>query len=402
MARCATGDGDGEPLGREQIRVELERVLAGFELPQATMLGAGTDDIEPARRFLSLVAPGGWVVPRWPVEYGGRASSEAEARGIRAELNIVSPDLYPFQVGLSLVGPALLIYGTREQCKRFLIPIRDGSQVWCQLFSEPEAGSDLAGLRCRADRVDGGWRVTGSKVWSSRAHYADRGLLLARFDPTLPKHQGIVALMIDMRAAGVLVRPLRQMNGDTHFNEVFLDDVFVPDTDRLAAVGDGWTVARTVLGYERQSFGAEGSGTGVGLRKRLLMLAAAAGVNNDPVLRDWFARVWCDLEIAKLAARRAGALTSQGRPEAAAAGAGGKLRMARNLRNIADLALAVQGPGGAIAGTEWQEVFLTAPSMSIRGGTDEIIRNTIGEQVLGLPKEPKSPSAPARSGIGAS
>jgi alkylation response protein AidB-like acyl-CoA dehydrogenase len=379
---------------RLEVRAELKQLLADYERPVATVMGAGSEDIEPARRFLELLAPGGWAVPSWPAEFGGRGVSGEEARIVRAELEALHPpDLYPFQVGLALVGPTVLRHGTPEQQARWLPDIGSGTRIWCQLFSEPGAGSDLAGLSCRAERTGTGWRVTGSKVWSSRAQYADLGVLLARFDPTLPKHEGIVALAIDMAAPGVDVRPLRQMNGDSHFNEVFLDGVEVPDTERIGEAGGGWSVARTVLGFERKLFGAEGSGTGAGVRRALLELARTGGAGQDPVLRDRLVQVWCDLEIARLTARRAGALAAAGRPAAAAA-AGAKLRTGRNLRAVADLALAIQGPAGALAGGRWADLFLTAPSMSIRGGTDEIQRNTIGEMVLGLPKEPRADQGP--------
>jgi acyl-CoA dehydrogenase len=385
---------DGDAF-RAAVHEELARALKDYVRPHATLLGAGTDEIGPARQFLEVLAPGGWVVPRWPREYGGRGGSAAESRVIRDELGAMDmPDLYPFQVGLALVGPALMIHGTPDQCRRWMPAMRAGQQVWCQLFSEPEAGSDLAGLRCRAERLADGWRITGTKIWSSRAHYADLGILLARFDFSLPKHAGIAAFAVDMKSAGVDIRPLRQMNGDTHFSQVFLDGVFVADADRVGEVGQGWDVARTILGLERQSFGSEGSGTGAGIRRRLRELMRRTDATSDPVLLDRFMQVWCDLEVARLTAQRAGALAASRDPAAAAAAAGAKLRMARNLRNVADLALAVQGPAGAAGDGEWHDLFLTAPSLSIRGGTDEVQRNIVAEQVLGLPKEPRGDLSP--------
>lgn len=369
------------------VRQRLAEALRGFERPRPTVLGAGTDDVDTVRDFMRRLAPDGLLVPRWPTSYGGAGLSGARARFVDAEIKAYGPpDLYPVQVGLSLAGPALLKFGTPPQCADWLPKIVNGSQIWCQLFSEPAAGSDLAGLRTRAELRPDGWAITGSKVWSSRAHYADCGLLLARFDTTVPKHDGIVAFALDMHAPGVTVRPLRQMNGDTHFSEVFLDDVFVPDIRRIGGVGEGWGVARAVLALERATFGAEGSGTGAGVRRRLVELAKQRDVVADPVLHDALVRVWCDLEVARLTARRAGAIASV-KGDATRAAAGAKLRMAKNLRAVADLALELNGVRGLINPDDWHDLFLTAPSMSIRGGTDEVLRNNIGEGVLGLPRE---------------
>lgn len=378
-------------------RTEIADCLAGYDPTPPTVLGAGSDDIESAREFLRRLGSGGWIVPRWPHRFGGRECSAADARVVRSVLDSFSPpDLYAFQVGLALVGPALLKHGTEEQCLRWLPDIASGAAIWCQLFSEPGAGSDLAGLSCRAERVPDGWRVTGSKTWTSRGHYADLGIALARFDSSLPKHEGIVALAVDIRSPGVDVRPLRQMNGDSHFTEVFLDEVFVPDSSRIDEPGAGWSVARTILGFERAQFGAEGSGTGAGVRRRLVELARSCDLSTRPADRDRFVKVWCDLEIAKLTSRRAAALAASGRPAARAA-AGAKLRMAANLRAVGDLGVDLRGIAGASAGDTWAELVLTSPSLSIRGGTDEIQRNTIGEQVLGLAKEPRVDSGPFSS-----
>jgi alkylation response protein AidB-like acyl-CoA dehydrogenase len=383
-----------EPQFQAAVRHLLDDALQGFERRKPTVLGAGTDDVDAVRDFMRRLAPHGLLVPRWPTSYGGAGLSGERARFVETEIKRhFPPDLYPVQVGLSLAGPALLKFGTAAQCERWLPNIVNGSQIWCQLFSEPEAGSDLAGLRTRAEQRPDGWAITGSKVWSSRAHYADRGLLLARFDPSLPKHDGIVAFAIDMHAPGVTVRPLRQMNGDTHFSEVFLDDVIVPDTDRIAGVGEGWAVARAVLALERATFGSEGSGTGAGVRKRLVDLAKHRDVASDPVLLDTLIRVWCDLEVAKLTARRVGAIAAA-KGDATRAAAGAKLRMAKNLRAVADLALELNGVSGLTNPDDWHELFLTAPSMSIRGGTDEVLRNNIGESVLGLPREHRTDRGP--------
>ena len=357
----------------------------------------GDDELEAGRRYLATLAEGGWSTPGWPEACGGRGATPEEASAIASELaRYDAPDLYPFAVGLALVGPTLLVHGTEEQQRRWMPRIASGEEIWCQLFSEPDAGSDLAGLAARAERDGERWVVTGQKTWSSRAHYAAHGLLLARSDPSVPKHAGITAFALPMRQSGIEVRPLRQINGDAHFNEVFMDGAVVDDADRIGAVGDGWRVGLTTLGFERAGMGGGGSGAGGGgggiHRDQLLDHVRRHDDFRDDVTRDRLARVLTDIEVARLTAMRARAAAKAGRtpgPE----GSGGKLRLSATLRAIADLAIDVQGPAGVAAepgdDDEWTTVFLTAPSMSIRGGTDEVQRNIVGERVLGLPPEPR-------------
>ena len=280
------------------------------------------------------------------------------------------PDLYPFLVGLALVRPVLVAHGTPDQHARWLPKIETGEEVWCQLFSEPDAGSDLAALSTRAVRDGDDWRVTGQKVWSSRAHYSKWGLLLARTDPSVPKHKGITAFAIDMTAPGVEVRPLVQMNGDRHFSEVFLTDAPVPDEDRIGAVGEGWGVAITTLTHER---GALGPGGGPG-RRELLDLVGASGRGLDPLVRQRVADVVTRMHLGRLVQTH---------------GSARKLFGSHTIKALAALAVDVQGLGGIGGEDEWLTLFLTAPSISIRGGTDEIQRNILGERVLGLPPEPR-------------
>ena len=365
----------------------VRRALAEVLQPRdpdapATVLGAGTDDLDAGRTYLGALAGGGWFVPTWPEEYGGRGASADEAAVIARELStFAAPDLYPYLVGLALVGPTLIGHGTPEQCRRLLPAIATGEEIWCQLFSEPEAGSDLANLATRATRDGDVWRVTGSKVWSSRAHYSRWGWLLARTDAAVPKHAGITAFVVDMHAPGVDVRPLRQMNGDTHFNEVYFTDTVVPDDGRVGEVGGGWRVALTTLAFERGGGSAAGGGWSLG-PDRLLALAHERGA-VDPVRRDQLARVWVQAETARLTGRRA----RGGAP--GPAGSGAKARASATMKAIAGTALALRGADALLAGDEWHTLFLTAPSISIRGGTDEIQRNIVGERVLGLPGEPR-------------
>jgi alkylation response protein AidB-like acyl-CoA dehydrogenase len=372
----------------EETRAELASILRPRDPDAAvTVLGAGSEDVEAGRSYLSALSEGGWAAPAWPTEHGGRGASAEEAAVIaRALAEFEQPDLYPFLIGLSVVGPTLLALATEEQRARWLPGIRTGREIWCQLFSEPGAGSDLANVSTRAERDGDMWRVTGQKVWSSRAHYSQRGLLLARTDPTVPKHAGITAFGFDMEARGVEVRPLRQMNGDAHFSEVFFDGALVSDDDRIGAVGDGWKVARTALANERGAVGAVGAGMGSPVQ-RLLELVHDGQHVPGAVFRDRIAAVHVESEVNRLTTRRARDAARTGTP--GPEGSGAKLRGGALLKDTAAAALALLGPDGVIGEGEWQTLFLTAPSISIRGGTDEIQRNIVGERVLGLPPEPR-------------
>jgi acyl-CoA dehydrogenase len=361
-------------------RLQHRRADTGF-----SFLGAGQDDVEAGRALLGALADGGWGVPTWPAAWGGRDATPEQAAIVAQELSRFEvPDLYPFMVGLALVGPTLLAHGTAEQHARWLPAIASGAEIWCQLFSEPDAGSDLAALAARAVPDGDVWRVSGQKVWSSRAHYSRWGLLLARTDPSVPKHAGITAFALDMTAPGVDVRPLRQMNGDTHFNEVFMTDAPVADADRIGEVGDGWRVAITTLMHER---GALGPGTGPG-RRELIDLVRRTGRADDALVRQRTAAVVSQLEVGRLTNLRAREARRAGRPPGPE-GSGAKLRGAAAIKAMADVAVDVEGLAGLIGEDEWLTLFLTAPSISIRGGTDEIQRNILGERVLGLPPEPR-------------
>jgi alkylation response protein AidB-like acyl-CoA dehydrogenase len=373
----------------DAVRTTLsERLAPRAAGARTSVLGAGSDDLDAGRRYLAALDGTGLAVPTWPREYGGMGASAAPAAVVRRELAAFAvPDLYPFLVGLELVGPTLLAHATPEQCARWLPAAARGEEVWCQLFSEPDAGSDLAGITTRAALDVHTWSVTGQKVWTSRGHYADRGLLLARHDATVPKHQGITAFGIDMRAPGVTVRPLRQMNGDAHFTEVFLDGVPVPDTDRIGGVGDGWRVALTCLSYERGAGSVGGGGAMLDV-DRLVALARERGVLADPSIRDGLARLYTHSRVIALTGRRARDSARAGRP--GPEGSGMKLRAAAHFREYTELAVRILGAAGVCDPEgELQTLFLTAPSLSIRGGTDEIQRNIVGERVLGLPAEPR-------------
>lgn len=371
---------------RARTRASLAALLAARSVDhRRTVMGAGSDDFESGRRFLATLAEGGWAVPTWPVEHGGMGASRADADVIGEVLDeFETPDMYPFLVGLDLIGPTILAHASEAQKSRWLPPMRNGDDIWCQMFSEPDAGSDLANLKARATPDGERWRVSGSKVWTSRAHYSQWGLVLARTDPSVAKHAGITAFVLDMSAPGVTVRPLIQMNGDSHFNEVFLDEAEIPDADRIGAVGEGWRVAITCLSFERGSLSGDMGLTGddvAGLARR-----SPRAVDRDRVLQSYAA-----LRIGGWSAMRSQAARAAGKPPGPE-DSGAKLRTTRMIKDLASRGLDVEGPAGTARrgpADRWETMFLVSPSMSIRGGTDEIQRNILGERVLGLPPEPR-------------
>jgi len=329
----------------------------------------------------------GWAGITWPEEFGGRGAPGWQQRIFNEEQARFDVAAGVFSVGIGMAGPTIIAYGTREQQERFLPAMLRGDEIWCQLFSEPGAGSDLAGLRTRAVRDGDEWVVNGQKVWTSGAHYSDFGLLLARTNVDVPKHRGITAFLVDMRSPGIDVRPLRQITGVAHFNEVFLGDVRVPDAHRLGPEGDGWRVAQVMLANERLLIG--GGGGRVGFRD-LMTLAQRCGVNDDPRLRQELARSYTRLQILKWLGWRARSRKDQGLgPEASVL----KLAASRRQELDGNLVMALQGAPGMLYGPDalnkgyWQQMFLMQWSSRIGGGTEQIQRNVIGERVLGLPSD---------------
>src|SRR5215203_3983507 len=228
---------------RDVLAARLTRRRAGDSF---TVLGAGSDDLEAGRAYLRALADGGWAVPTWPVEYGGLGATPALATVVAQELaRFDVPDLYPYLIGLAIAGPTLVAHATPEQCSRWLPAIRTGDEIWCQLFSEPDAGSDLASLATRAERDGDEWVINGSKIWTSLAQFATYGILIARTDPDVGKQSGITYFVCPMDTPGIEIRPIIEMNGDTHFSEVHFEEAVVADIDRIDAPGEGWRVART-------------------------------------------------------------------------------------------------------------------------------------------------------------
>jgi alkylation response protein AidB-like acyl-CoA dehydrogenase len=398
--------GEAEELTEELIRSTLARCCPKRD-PDArlSILGAGGFDLDAGRRYLGATVDLGLAVPTWPTQYGGRDATRDEAALIsKVKREFAIPDIYPFGVGVQMVGLTVLELGTEEQKHRWVRRIASGDDVWCQLFSEPDAGSDLANAGTMAVGVDGGWKLTGQKVWTSRAIYSNWGICLARTSPEKPKHKGLTMFAVSMSAPGVDVRPLRQMNGDDHFSEVFLSDVFVADTDRIGDVDAGWSVALAILAHERA--GGQRGGTTAPSRKVPAWLAELtdAGLVDNAVKRDQAMRLYCEDRVIRLNQQRASANARAGR-RPGAEGSGQKVRASRSFQRRAYFADTLQGAAGML--TDWPGFIdlMTAPSMSIRGGSDEIQLNIMSERVLGLPADVRTdkdtPWTLSRKGISA-
>ncbi len=346
--------------------------------------------------WLRAKAERGYHAIAWPERYGGLGLSRAHARAFaRLERQYESPGRHEvIGVTTNLIANTVNIFGTPEQKDRFLGPLLSAEEIACQLFSEPGAGSDLAGLACRAVRDGDEWVVNGQKVWSSGAQFSQWGELIARTDPDVVKHQGMTAFMLPLDADGVEVRPIRQMSGGSSFCEVFFNDVRIPDSLRLGDVGDGWKVALTTLGFERDhsESGAGGAASG-GTFSLLKATADHVGVSDDPVVRDRLVQMYIQHRVESLTNRRAADLARSGTP--GPEGSLGKILWTENMRMMSDVVSLILGPRlvadtGEWGTYGWGEHLLGAPGYRIAGGSDEVQRNILGERVLGLPKEPRA------------
>jgi alkylation response protein AidB-like acyl-CoA dehydrogenase len=346
------------------------------------------------------LADAGLVVPTWPREYGGLGVKTRVARAVDAELAPLNLGRLNV-LGLNLAGPTLMTWGTDEQKARFLPPIVRNEEVWCQLFSEPGAGSDLASLATRAVRDGDEWVVTGQKVWSTWAHFSHFGMLLARTDATAQKRRGITYFLVDMHQPGVEVRPLKQITGEADFNEVFLSDARVPDAHRVGEEGEGWKVANSTLSGERQMISGPGSGgvdrIGGSSVERLLDVARERGLTSDPVVRQRLAALWSEQQIRRWTNARVRDNARAGRlgPESSV----GKVHSGELNQRTQELAVDLLGMDAlawdpAIVETvegglpRPVQGFLRSRANTIEGGTSEVNRNVLGERVLGLPREP--------------
>jgi alkylation response protein AidB-like acyl-CoA dehydrogenase len=333
----------------------------------------------------------GWITG--PEQYGGRELTAAHQRAYDGlESRYDAPNQGFFTIGLGMVAPTILAHGTDLAKDSYLKPMYRGDIVACQLFSEPGAGSDLASLQTRAERDGEEWILNGQKVWTSGAQYSDIGEIIARTDPDLPKHRGLTGFIVDMRAPGVEIRPLRQMTGGASFNEVFFTDVRIPDSHRLGDVNNGWNVALTTLMNERAAIGTGGGGMGGGLLTRLIEMARAFGLSDDPLVRQKLADLVVHSRVMQYTNQRAMDKIRSGQlpgPELSIAKLAGTQQTTRLARVAAELLgpkiTAETGEWGTFA---WSQLVLGSPGGRIAGGSDEVMRNIVGERVLGLPKEP--------------
>ena len=352
----------------------------------------GADELDAVRRWRATLAGAGLAWITGPAEFGGRGLPTAYQRAFDVVARQYdTPGNRKLMISLGMIAPTILTHGTPGARNRYLRQLYDGSLIACQLFSEPGAGSDLASVATKAVRDGDGWRITGQKVWTSGAHFSDIGELLCRTSDDA-RHRNLTMFVVDMHAAGVEVRPLRQITGGAAFNEVFFDDVWVPDEDRLGEVGSGWRVALTTLGNERAAVGGDGfGGSGLLSQERYIQMARALGRSEDANVRQLLADLIVNLRVAKWNANRTADARRAGQtpgPE----GSLGKLILTNNYARIAHLVGVLLGPSlvadtGEWGSSAWLDFVLGLCGMRVGGGTDEVQKNIIAERVLGLPKD---------------
>jgi 3-oxochol-4-en-24-oyl-CoA dehydrogenase len=371
---------------RRQARVSLAGE-SGQTRAEVREIAASLRGMEASERR-RVLAEAGLLAPHWPRPYG-RDATAADQLVIADELAAQGVDRPSLMIAAWAL-PTIIEHGTDEQRERFVAPTLRGELTWCQLFSEPGAGSDLASLRTRAERVDGGWRLTGQKVWTSLAHEADWAICLARTNPAVPKHKGITYFLVDMRSEGVDVRPLREMTGEALFNEVFLDGVVVPDDCVVGGVDGGWRIARATLANERVAMSG-GSSLGASV-EQLLRLAADTGAADDPVARDRLGLLVAEGHAVSMLGLRATLRSLRGEgpgPESSVQ----KLVGVEHRQAVAETAVELLGPAGAVVDERTAPLvheMLVSRCLSIAGGTTQVLRSLVGERVLGLPREPTS------------
>jgi alkylation response protein AidB-like acyl-CoA dehydrogenase len=371
---------DEEEAFAREVRTWL---AANLEAPPA--FASVEDEIEWGRQWQRRLAADRWVGIHWPAEYGGRGARPVQVAIFNTEYARARAPQPVNRVGINLAGPTLLAHGSDAQKQRWLPHILTAEEIWCQLFSEPEAGSDLASLRTAATPVDDGWVLNGQKVWTSYAQFARWGICLARTNVDVPKHRGISFLVVDMEAPGIEVRPLVQITGEAEFNEVFFDDVFVPGDHLVGGLHEGWAVASTTLAHER--------GTAFPFKEQvvhevyldeLFQAAAQSGRLDDVEIIDGLTQAFVELRMLRLLNWRT--LSRLGRGvEPGAESSVTKLVWSDMTQHLSDVALALQGPSSPAWG-RWQRQWLWSKAASIAGGTSEVQRTIIGERLLGLPR----------------
>jgi alkylation response protein AidB-like acyl-CoA dehydrogenase len=367
---------------RAEVRAWIE--AHRHEAPPPTR-GSHSADPKPYRRWQARLAEARLVGVTWPEEYGGAGLGPVEQLIVRSELRRAGCGGILDNIAVGIIGPTIIVRGSSEQQQRYLGPMLRGEEGWCQLFSEPAAGSDLAGVRTRARRTADGFSISGQKVWTTGAQHADFGLLLARTDPDVPKHQGLTMFLVPMRVPEVTVRPLRGMSGGASFNEVFFDDVPVGEDAVLGAISGGWGVALTALMFERATLLGAFDEIGFSAERFAAPFAEYREL-ADAHLRQRLAQVTCGLLSLRYSGYRTLTALARGAvpgPEAAL----GKIGVIEAARQGCELIADLIGPD-ALEG-DWGETAFNLPGLRSGGGTEEVLRNMVGERVLGLPPEPR-------------
>jgi alkylation response protein AidB-like acyl-CoA dehydrogenase len=374
---------------RAEVRKWLETELAGDFATVRGKGGPGRDHeaFDARLAWHKHLAAAGWTCLGWPVEHGGRGAGLAQQVIFHEEYARADAPAGVNHFGEHLIGPTLIAFGTPEQQQRFLPAIKSLEELWCQGYSEPGAGSDLAGVSTSATLVDGQWSVTGQKVWTSLAHLADWCFVVARTEAGSSRQQGLSYLLVPMDQPGVEVRPIRQLTGTSEFNEVFFDDARTDESMVVGDVGDGWRIAMGTLGFER---GVATLGQQVGFRRELdgvVALARRTGAIDDPLIAEKLTRSWMGLEVMRAHAQR----TLSGGDTPGTESSVAKLLWAHWHRDLGELAMEVAGTASMIEGPtgldDWQRLYLFTRADTIYGGSDEIQRNIIAERTLGLPRE---------------
>jgi alkylation response protein AidB-like acyl-CoA dehydrogenase len=371
---------DGELAFRDELR-------AWFAANDPGMEPTGDEDAHYhwRRAFQRRLADDGWAAVHWPVEYGGRGSTLTESAIFFEELGRAGAPLPANVLGLLLAGPTIMAWGTPEQKERHLAPILTAEEIWCQGFSEPDAGSDLAAVKTRAVRDGSDWVVTGQKVWTSAAQYSKWCMLVARTDPDAAKHKGLTYFLMDMEQDAVQVRPLRQITGESEFNELFIDGARIPESQVLGGAGNGWKVALTTLMNERAGLAFFLQVRMRGLLDALFTEAAATGRLQDPVVADRLGELYLKAEVLRLTAYR-GLTTIEKYGQPGPEGSLTKWMWSQTNQQLTQFAADLLGPAAVEAGQKWSYELLRARGNSIEGGTTEVLKNIVAERVLGLPK----------------
>jgi alkylation response protein AidB-like acyl-CoA dehydrogenase len=383
-------DSPEEAAWRKEYRAWLAEnapKVAGAQ-PEMEMEIGGAEYLARAKTWQAMKFDAGFARITWEPEFGGRSGNSMQQIIFGQEEAKFNVPNFAFVIGLGMIAPTIRAVGTDAQKERYLTKLLRGEEIWCQLFSEPGAGSDVASLATTATRDGDEWVLNGQKVWTSGAQYSDYGEIICRTAPEAEKHKGITAFIVDMKSPGITIKPLKQMNGGAGFNEVFFDDVRVPHENVLGAVNEGWTVAITTLMNERVAIGSGGGGGGRGGVSDVIALARERGLHNDAQIRQALADVYTRTRISRFLSMRTLTAASQGKipgPE----GSIGKLFGARIMTQIGELTVSIGGADAIAGNTRLSQSLLGAPASHIAGGSDEVMMNIIGERVLGLPGEPR-------------